>query len=194
MASEWDNPAARKAVFDAVKKGNVAAVQDAVDRGFPPTAVDVHCCTLLLRATHSGRNSVVPYLVANHWDVNATDGSTGACAIQYACWWDRLDIMQLLERAGASLETVDNHGWGVAHYAASNSSCRVLEWLAQRPEVDWLGVTCIGATVLNYTRDDVRRVAIVKGAMAAQRERKARWSLLRAAFVGAVAVTAAVCG
>jgi hypothetical protein len=203
MVSEWDDPAAREAVFNAMKRGDVTAVQAAVDRGFPPTAVDERGYTLLHWATFNGIDSVVPYLVATHWDVNARTPA-GDCPLFFACWWCQLDTVKQLVKAGASLQYVNRDGWTVAHYVGGGcwrpGRMQVLEWLASRPEVDWFSVSRLGSTALKMLSDIYlhlgtwhqqglisRCVAMVKGAMAAQREREARWSPLRAAFVSAVA-------
>jgi ankyrin repeat protein len=193
MASEWDNLAARKAVFDAVCRREIEVVRAAVDRGFPPTAVNEYGHTLLLWATFNGIGSLVPYLLANHWDAN-TGHSYGKTALHFACMWGQLDTVKELAQGGALLNLRDSRGWTVVHCALSvncvNRQSLLLEWLATQPEVDWFQATNFGKTALSMVRTQSVR-PIVEAAMAAQREREARWSPLRAVFVGAVAVAAA---
>jgi len=194
MAStEWDDPAARQAVFDAVERGDMVAVRDAVERGFPPTARSVHAhFTLVHKAINCGLECLVPLLLARGWDVDAAS-RCGDTPVHIACVESRLDMAKLLVEAGACLETVTIFGWTVAHNAAFARSYEVLDWLASRPEVDWFCATNDNKTALSILKnrgpdpEALRCVPVVYAAMAAQRKREARWSPLRAAFVNAVA-------
>jgi ankyrin repeat protein len=192
-ASEWDDPAARQAVFDALeRRGDVALVQAAVDSGFPPTAVDKLGKTLLLIAVQVGASCLVPHMLAKGWDANAISPG-GLYAIHFACMLNQSDVVQELVKAGASLQS-EAEGWNALFYAvaAGSPGHELLEWLATRLDVDWLQQDDNGDTALSILQSmseptRKRKLRIVEGAVAAQPVREARWSPLRAAFVGAVA-------
>jgi hypothetical protein len=199
MASAWHDRDACHAVFEAAYREDVDAVCAAISGGFPPSAVDHDGKTLL---HHAARHlaALVPLLVEHGWDVNARD-AYGIAPVHYACWSGKLDTVQVLVQAGASLEATDSRGWTVAHYTAydydlddTSTRLRLFKWLATRPEVDWCYETKVTETVFlrlarlaSFTHQPVyqRYKDIVTGAMAAQRTREARWTPLRAAFVGA---------
>jgi hypothetical protein len=196
MASKWDDPKERQIVFASAKFGDTGAVREAVLGGFPPTAVDQNAYTLLHHVVCAKVNSLVPFLLEHGWDVNARTNDEGM-PVHYACGRGQVEVVQWLVQAGASLNAVAKEGVTPVHIAACydrKDRVQMLEWLATRVEVDWHHQLDKGSNALKLldrfdpTHDECQ--AIVIAAMAAQRAREARWTPLRAAFVGAVAVVA----
>jgi hypothetical protein len=210
-ASAWDGCKARDAVFKAVCTKDVGALHAAISGGFPVTAVDCDGETLLHYAA-GHFVGLVPLLLEHGWDVNAKD-KDGVTPLHVACLNGHLHTVQVLVQAGACLKTSDDHGWTVAHYAASGCQMvfdldealgrlQLFEWLATRPEVDWCEKADMDSTdtvfdmlyevpyIVHESQSVSKRyIDIMWGAVAAQRARegarKARWTPLRAAFVGA---------
>lgn len=99
------HPAASQRLFEAVKAGNLAAVQ----KELPPTGkADVNTkhsdgytdSTALMAAVLSGKGDIVNALIKAGVDVNAKDLS-GATALQYAHRTGSLDMVNALKAAGA---------------------------------------------------------------------------------------------
>jgi len=188
-----------KAVFEAAERWDVQAVKLALDDGFPVDAVDMwrhdtllHCVAGLSRPR---MQALVPRMLAAGWDPNAVN-KFGCTPLHCACEAGYVDTVRAMVHAGGALTAMDNSGWTVLDYASRSwhaAVWQVLEWLATCSEVDW----CRKPRHFEHALQAIegmpecesikaRSRAVIVGAMAAQR----RWSLLRAAFVGAAAAVA----
>jgi hypothetical protein len=200
-------------VFMAAVLGRVEDVTTALDAGFPPSAKLGNSGLTLLHLCF-GRNAevmlgVTQRLLASGWDPNAS-GVDGITPVHEACLSGNLHAVQQLIAAGGKLDILDNSAetplfYALSFYALYNcwdpiTRCQLLQWLADCPEVNWChqnthGRTAVEAGMLGTLDElnDIQKRCLVIGAAAeqAQRERTARWSPLRAAFTGTVAVAAA---
>jgi hypothetical protein len=186
-------------VFWDVTFGPRTALENALIRGFPATAVDDDNNTLLhIVVCRMKMASSVPGMLASGWDPNAKN-RWGRTPVHNACRSGALDILQELVEAGGSLAIAAHDGCTPAFDAYS--LCLV-EWLQTRPEVDWCRVNHAGLSLGDIWdakiakepvwTPDKRCRQIVAGAAAAQLAQR-RWSPLRVAFVGAVVAGMRVC-
>lgn len=202
-------PWAIRDVLAAAFYGRAHEVMAALDAGFPPGAVcDTDGETLLhncFAANTAGMRDVMQRLLAAGCDPNARDND-GVTPVHVACNVGNLQNVQELVAIGGSLCALDNDYddpplfYALGGCGQAEERCRLLQWLADRPEVDWCHRNREGLTAFDCAfshqhyfagESHERCLPIVAAAMKAQRERAARWSPLRAAFVGTVAVSAA---
>jgi hypothetical protein len=183
-------------VFMAAVLGRVEDVTTALDAGFPPSAKLGNSGLTLLHLCF-GRNAevmlgVTQRLLASGWDPNAS-GVDGITPVHEACLSGNLHAVQQLIAAGGKLDNRDSSAETPLFYALG----QCWELMA---EVDWCHRNREGLTAFDCAfshqhyfagESHERCLPIVAAAMKAQRERAARWSPLRAAFVGTVAVSAA---
>ena len=98
-----------KALFDAVKNGNLAEVERLLDHGADLEARDNHGWTPLHWACYWGRAVIVRTLLERGavTEVKDRDGYT---PLQYASRYGRPDIARMLLDAGADIEARDRSG------------------------------------------------------------------------------------
>ncbi len=197
--------AAVQHVFTAAYRGQVEKVTAALDAGFPPSVTfGTTNVTLLHYCCYSGyhkrMHDVVLRMLASGWDPNARD-DTGVTPVHEACASGTLEMVQAVVAAGGRLDSLNKFDETPLFCATGRSSthdrnaerCRLLQWLADRPDVDWChqneeGETALEAAMAYGGLPCERHNAIAAAAMETQRERTARWTPLRTAFVGTVAV------
>jgi hypothetical protein len=195
--------AAVQHVFAGVLLGRVEAVMAALDAGLPPSttfgcfgATLLHWCF-----EHVNRNvlmhGVVLRLLASDCDPNARD-IKGVTPVHEACLSGNLEMVQAVVAAGGRLNSLNDSDETPLFYAVISAienaeRWRLLQWLADCPDMDWWHRNWEGKTALELAMSfrggpGERCRVIAAAAMETQRERTARWTPLRAAFVGAVAV------
>jgi len=181
-----------EAVFDGCR--NIHKVRNALDRGFPLTATDQkHGNTLLhFVALYSSVHALVPRMLAAGWDPNARNRG-GYTPVHWACASGKVHIVQALVAAGGRLDAEGNDGQtplfsaGALNMGTASENCALFEWLGACPEVDFCHKTIYGRTVLDKAAHSRHRAVLLR-LMAAH----ARWTPLRAVFVGAAAVAAGI--
>jgi uncharacterized protein len=86
----------------AIKRGDIAAVRDQLQRGADVNALDRHGQTALMLAAHAGHHAVVESLLAHGADRNVT-AKFGLSALMLAVVAGHQHIASLLARAGSDL-------------------------------------------------------------------------------------------
>jgi ankyrin repeat protein len=87
---------------DAVRRGDVPAVRDLLERGVDVDARDRFGQTGLMLAAHAGHRRVVETLVAHRADLNVT-AKFGLSALMLAVVAGHADVARVLSNAGADL-------------------------------------------------------------------------------------------
>src|SRR4026209_2729404 len=88
-------------LFEAVRKGDAAAVTAALDRGADVNAKLRYGTTALFKAAERGNAEVTKVLLARGADVNVKDTFYRATAMSWALQNDHLDVVTLLLQKGA---------------------------------------------------------------------------------------------
>ena len=83
-------------LFEAVRKGDVAAVKDALDRGADVNAKFRYGTTALFKAAERGNAEVAKVLLDRGAEVKVKDTFYGATALSWALQNDHLDVVRLL--------------------------------------------------------------------------------------------------
>ena len=102
-------PAPSEPLMRAVREGQVATVQDLLDKGADVNANDRDGGTPLMMAAIFGRDKIAQMLLASGADVNARDGE-GKTALMWAAWKDNDTIVRILLAGGADLNAKDIYG------------------------------------------------------------------------------------
>jgi ankyrin repeat protein len=88
-------------LYEAVRKGDVAAVTAALDRGADVNAKFRYGATALFKAAERGNAAVAKVLLDRGADVQVKDTFYGATAMSWALQNDHLDVVRLLLQKGA---------------------------------------------------------------------------------------------
>jgi uncharacterized protein len=88
--------------YDAIKRGDVAAVRDLLHRGADVDARDRYGQTALMLAAHAGYREVVETVIEHGANLNVT-AKFGLSALMLAVIAGHPEIARLLARAGADL-------------------------------------------------------------------------------------------
>ena len=88
-------------LFEAVRKGDAAAVTAALDKGADVNAKFRYGMTALFKAAERGNADVTKVLLARGADVNVKDTFYRATAMSWALQNDHLDVVRLLLEKGA---------------------------------------------------------------------------------------------
>ena len=88
-------------LIDAAEKGNLAEVEDLLDKGVDVNAKDDDGNTVLMWASDRGYKEIAELLINKGADVNVKDGFAGATALLYASVEGHEDIVELLKEHGA---------------------------------------------------------------------------------------------
>lgn len=88
-------------LYEAVRKGDAAAVTAALDRGADVNAKFRYGATALFKAAERGNAEVTKVLLDRGADVQVKDTFYGATAISWALQNDHLDVVRLLLEKGA---------------------------------------------------------------------------------------------
>jgi ankyrin repeat protein len=98
-------------LFEAVRKGDVAAVTSALDRGADVNAKFRYGATALFKAAERGHAPVVKILLDRGADVNVKDTFYGATAMTWALDNDHFEIVKmLLAKGGGDVDEVLSSG------------------------------------------------------------------------------------
>ncbi|XP_019848920.1 PREDICTED: diacylglycerol kinase zeta-like [Amphimedon queenslandica] len=99
----------QKALFDAVKRGNLKKVEEVHHKGARLANVDQHGLSPLHHAARLGRKDVVQYLVSNvpRDSLDLQDEEKAQTALHKAAWYGYRGICKILVDAGASLLRTD---------------------------------------------------------------------------------------
>ncbi|MEL5957446.1 ankyrin repeat domain-containing protein [Streptomyces sp. CLV115] len=111
----WNPQAPGAALFDAVDRGDMAAVQDLLADGAEIDAPDPRSPffdgqTALISAANNGLGDMVRLLLSAGADINARSAS-GWTALMRACNADRLDCARVLLDAGAEVGARNGEGY-----------------------------------------------------------------------------------
>src|ERR1041384_3697668 len=93
-------------LFEAVRKGDVAAVTKALDSGADVNAKFRYGTTALFKAAERGNAEVAKVLLDRGADVKVKDTFYGATAMTWALQNDHIDVVRLLVQKGA--EDIDD--------------------------------------------------------------------------------------
>ena len=104
---------------DAVKNGNVAVVQDLLDRGIDVNARDRYGQTGLMLAAHAGHRIVVQLLIDHDANLNVT-AKFGLSALMLAVVAGHEDVARALAHGGAELSLRGTGGPGFAGKTAAD--------------------------------------------------------------------------
>jgi hypothetical protein len=88
-------------LFEAVRKGDVAAVTAALDKGADVNAKFRYGTTALFKAAERGNAEVTKVLLDHGADVNVKDTFYRATALSWALQNDHIDVVRLLVQKGA---------------------------------------------------------------------------------------------
>jgi ankyrin repeat protein len=88
-------------LFEAVRKGDAAAVTAALDKGADVNAKFRYGTTALFKAAERGNADVTKVLLARGAELNVKDTFYGATAMSWALQNDHLDVVRLLLEKGA---------------------------------------------------------------------------------------------
>src|SRR5262245_54275790 len=83
-------------LYEAVRKGDVAAVKSALDRGADVNAKFRYGTTALFKAAERGNTEVAKVLLDRGAEVKVRDTFYGATALSWALQNDHLDVVRLL--------------------------------------------------------------------------------------------------
>jgi ankyrin repeat protein len=105
------NQALNDEYFEAVRKGDVAAVKAALDKGADVNAKFRYGATALFKAAERGHTPVVALLLERGADVKVKDTFYGATAMTWALDNDHFDIVKLLlAKGGGDVDEVLQSG------------------------------------------------------------------------------------
>jgi ankyrin repeat protein len=160
-----------------------------VTRGIPVNGLHSWAgCTALHKSVAHKRHRLVVALLAFGADANVKSNSVGT-----SVWWAAQDstarILQLLIDGGGSVNEPDNFGRTplIALVSWNNGDAAArLGVLLARPELN-LDVTYKGKTAEQWAEE--KGHPDLAQAIAAERERRKRWSALRAAWLAAATFT-----
>ncbi len=127
--STQTNSSKAEELFPAVRAGDTARVNAALEAGINVNTRDPLGGTALLEAAWVGNLEIVRLLVAHGADVNAVHRESGATALKYAVLTSRPNIVQLLLASGADVRLVYRDGQTLLHLAAARSNLPILEML-----------------------------------------------------------------
>jgi ankyrin repeat protein len=105
--AQTPKPELNDQLFEAVRKGDAAAVTELLDKGAEVNAKFRYGMTALFKAAERGHTEVVKVLLARGADVNVKDTFYGATAMTWALENDHFDVVRaLLEKSPESAEEV----------------------------------------------------------------------------------------
>jgi hypothetical protein len=143
-------------LFDASRKGNVAAVRTLLDKGVPVDATWRYGQTALFIAASRGHADVVALLLEQGANPNAKDTFYGMTALQGAAQKDSVDTVRLLLDKGAT-------GADELLLSASGSGkTAMLKYLLARP--GWKPATLARALTAAEARKHTEAAALLKEA------------------------------
>ncbi|XP_064397829.1 diacylglycerol kinase zeta-like isoform X2 [Halichondria panicea] len=102
----------QKALFDAVKRGKIAEVEEHHGKGAKLTATDSNGWTPLHHAARLEKKEAVQYIVDNvsKASLDIAEDEKNQTALHKAAWFGYVDICRILVEAGASLNRRDYQG------------------------------------------------------------------------------------
>jgi uncharacterized protein len=116
-------------IFQASLEGNTQIIQNALNEGFDPNAVDENGRTALMLAAYNGNANIVLLLLDQGAKVNITD-QMDRTALMYASTGPFVNTVIALLKAGAKPNMVDNEEhWTAAMMAAAEGQLEVLKTL-----------------------------------------------------------------
>lgn len=119
-------------VFQAALDGNLKTVQEALNYGFDPNALDKNNRTALMLAAYNGHFEIVKLLIGHSADVNLTD-DVDRTALMFASTGPFEDTVLALLQAGAKPNlTEKEQNWTAAMMAAAEGQLEVLKILVER--------------------------------------------------------------
>lgn len=124
-------PAAVDSIYEAVEKGDVAAVERHLQAGAAVDAMTKHGSTPLLYATAMDKPDVVRLLLDQGADVNAASAS-GSTPLIEAVGKGQGNLVRLLLEKGADVNVVDSAGYTPLLYAAANGDLDVVRLLVEK--------------------------------------------------------------
>ena len=114
---------ARSALLQAARKGDVAAVEKALDKGVPIESTNDKGETPLCLAVIGGHVSTISTLLSHHAQIEARTkkGATPLLCARDNVSASRIDVMRALLSAGANIDAQDENGDTALHHAVSLS-------------------------------------------------------------------------
>ena len=97
-------------LHEAAMRGDLASIEDLLDRGADIEAREVSGWTALMLASVNDRVAAVELLLDRGADIEARrdDGDT---ALMWASWYGKVAVVKLLLDRGADIEARDDDGW-----------------------------------------------------------------------------------
>jgi ankyrin repeat protein len=102
-------PNRKYGIYDAVKKGDTARLEELLRSGVPVDLLDSHGFTPLIWATKAGQSACVKILLEAYADYNHVD-KKGSTPLHYAALVGGPASVLLLLKAGADIEAEDTFG------------------------------------------------------------------------------------
>jgi len=119
------------ALHEAVKKGDLDAIKQALRQGVNVNAVDGLGRTALMEAALLGHLLICKHLMEQKADAHAVDKCSGS-ALHEASFCNRPEIAQLLLDAGVSLNAASSSGYTALMWAVRSHALDVVKLLLER--------------------------------------------------------------
>lgn len=116
--------------FEAAEAGDVATLNDLLDRGMPVEATDIQGYSVLMYAARAGQLESVRLLLERGAKVDARN-ALGETALMLAAFNGHLATTKFLLRLGAAIDAGQGQ-WSALHYAANQNQVEVLRLLLER--------------------------------------------------------------
>jgi diacylglycerol kinase (ATP) len=132
----WSYKKIQKALFDAVKRGNLKKIEQLHKQGARLANVDEYGLSPLHHSARLGRKEVVQYIVKNipKEALDLQDEDKAQTALHKAAWYGYTGICRILVEAGASLTRTDYQGNTPYYKSIESEDLELQKYLLKKQE------------------------------------------------------------
>ena len=125
------NPEADKALFKAIRNGQIEMVKEAIANGANVNTFNINMVSPLHYAVSSSQNDIVKLLISKGADVNFIGGNRGFSPLIVAVFVDNVEGVRMLLANGADINAKDGHtnGESPLFYSLNSGNIEITKML-----------------------------------------------------------------